>query len=206
METDRFRIGNTEDPSHLVWKEVAHKDLLHTPIFDLQQDERESQQGVRGSFVTLKAPNWITIIPWYRNGKGIPCFVMVQQFRHGARKVIREFPAGIIDAGEDGLTAAKRELEEETGLAAQSFTFLADINPNPALMNNRAIVYLAEGLHQVTAQHLDATEQLDVQSVPVHEVIRQMGKDSLYDNGMMLMALGLFMREAANQPELLRQQ
>lgn len=46
-------------------------------------------------------------------------FILVQQFRPGPNKVLLELPAGIIDAGEEPLHAAKRELLEESGYAGE---------------------------------------------------------------------------------------
>jgi 8-oxo-dGTP pyrophosphatase MutT (NUDIX family) len=203
MSKDKFQMGNTNDISHLVWEEINRKELLHTPIFNLEQVEKESSEGVKATFVTLEAPNWVTIIPWYRNKEGIPCFIMVQQFRHGSCMVTREFPAGMVDKGEKSIVAAKRELLEETGTTSAHFTKLVDTNPNPAFMNNRAYIYLAEDLEHTCEQSLDETEQLDVLSVPVSEVINEMGSNVLYDNGIMLMAMGLFLKESYKRPELL---
>jgi hypothetical protein len=54
----------------------------------------------------------------------------------------------------------------------------------------------------VSGQTLDENEQLDVLSVPVSEVIKDIGT-GLYDNGIMMIAVGFFMKEAATRPELL---
>ena len=81
-------------------------------------------------------------------------------------------------------------------------TLLGDINPNPAFMNNRAYFYLIEDVTSKTQQSLDENEQMDVLSVPVKDVIEQMGT-GIYDNGIMMIALGFFMREARKRPSLI---
>ena len=195
MKKNQFEIGNINDLDHLVWEEKNRKTILNTPIFDLVEVERESKQGVKSDFYTLASPDWVTIIPWYLNQDNVPCFVMVQQFRHGSAKVVREFPAGMVDRGEKAINSAYRELKEETALCSDEMIFLAKVNPNPAIMNNEANFFLAKNVYQVTdKQQLDITEQLDVVSVPVSEVIDKMGVDPLYDNGVMLMALSLFLK------------
>ena len=204
MKNDKFKIGNVEDLNHLIWEEKNRKTILNTPIFDLVEVNRESSYGVSSNFYTLKSPDWVTIIPWYLNEHNIPCFVMVQQFRHGNARVIREFPAGMVDEGEKAITSAYRELEEETTLSAERMIFLGKVNPNPAIMTNEANFYLAKNVYKVAEKlQLDSTEQIEVISVPVSEAIEKIGLDPLYDNGVMLMAVSLFLKHTKENPSLL---
>lgn len=54
--------------------------------------------------------------------------VLVRQFRPAVRQVVTETPAGILDVdGEDALTAAARELFEETGYRHTAIEFLGGI-------------------------------------------------------------------------------
>jgi hypothetical protein len=68
-------------------------------------------------------------------------------------------------------------------------------------MNNRSYFFLVEDAEHVSDQELDPNEQLDVFSVPVAEVVANMGT-GIYDNGIMMIALGFFLREAQKRPEL----
>lgn len=200
---DPFELGNTGDIDHLIWKSGERKQVFDGPIFDVCTVERTSSDGRTSRFVEVDSPDWVTIIPWYRAKDGTPMFVMVQQFRHGSATVTREFPAGVVERGEEPVAAARRELREETGLETDPIAPLGDVCPNSAFMNNRANFFLAEGLSLAGGQELDENEQLDVLSVPVREVVESMGT-GLYDNGIMMIALGFFLREAERRPELLR--
>ena len=131
---------------------------------------------------------------------GVSCFVMEEQYRHGSETITREFPAGLVEKGELSLVAAQRELLEETGIEGK-FTLLGEVNPNSAFMCNRQSFYLVEDIKKVSGQSLDLNEEIDIIEVPVEEVIRDMGT-GLYDNGIMMMALGFFMRLAEKRPEL----
>lgn len=181
--------------THLIWKSGKREILYKGPIFDVAKVERTSTDGRTAPFIEVLAPKWVTIIPVYRNKEGIPMVVMVDQFRHGSATVTREFPAGVVDEGETPKEAAVRELLEETGLVGSRVTLLGEINPNPAFMSNRAYFYLIEDVVPQAKQDLDENEQIDVLSVPLEEVVEQMGT-GIYDNGIMMIALGFFMREA----------
>lgn len=203
MNKDPFEIGNTNDIEHLEWEEISKKTIIETPIFNMIEVIRKSKEGVQAPFLTLNSSNWVTIIPWYRNEQGIPHFVMVQQYRHGSACVVREFPAGMVDDNEEPLLAAKRELREETGIESKYLSELAVTNPNPAFMSNKAYFYLAKELSSEKIQELDKTEQLDVLSVPVSQVIEEMGTNPIYDNGVMMIALGLFLKESFKDNSLI---
>lgn len=198
---DPFNEDSAE-MSHLLWKSGTRQRVFKGPIFDVCTVVRTSTDGRSSTFIEVDCPNWVTVLPWYRREDGKPMFVMVDQFRHGSSTVTREFPAGVIEKDEEPLLAALRELMEETGLEAERTHLLGNVSPNSAFMNNRSNFYLVEGVRLVAAQNLDANEQLDVYSVPVEEVIASMGT-GIYDNGIMMMALGFFLREAHKRPELI---
>lgn len=189
--------------NHLMWKSGRRERVFKGPIFDVCTVVRTSTDGRSSTFIEVDCPHWVTVLPWYRREDGTPMFVMVDQFRHGSSTVTREFPAGVVEKGEDPTVAALRELIEETGLEAEKTTLLGNVSPNSAFMNNRSNFYLVEGVRLVASQNLDENEQLDVFSVPVEEVIASMGT-GIYDNGIMMMALGFFLREAHKRPELVQ--
>lgn len=85
---------------------------------------------------------------------------LVYQYRHPLGKRLWELPAGLLDAvGEDPLTTAKRELEEETGLAAGKWRVLVDLASSPGFSDEAVRVYLAEELSEVgrpQAEHEEA--------------------------------------------------
>ena len=184
----------------LGWRTDSEKKVFSTPIFDISEMERTSHDGRHGKFVRLDSPDWVVAIPWFRRQDGVPCFVMEEQWRHGPGRVTREFPAGLVEKGESGEDAAKRELMEETGMSGK-FTFLGAACPNPAFMNNVQSFFLVEDIRKEGGQSLDPNEEIVVIEVPVEEVIRDMG-EGLYDNGIMMEAIGFFLRYAEKHPQL----
>ncbi|WP_255411372.1 MULTISPECIES: NUDIX domain-containing protein [unclassified Cryobacterium] len=70
--------------------------------------------------------------------------LLIRQYRHPIRACEWELPAGILDAANgDSTAAARRELLEETGLAATSWELLLDFFPTPGGSNEAIRVFLA---------------------------------------------------------------
>jgi 8-oxo-dGDP phosphatase len=75
---------------------------------------------------------------------------MVYQYRHPLGRRLWELPAGLLDAAdEDPLATAKRELQEEAGLAANDWRVLLDTASSPGFSDESVRTYLAMGLSQV---------------------------------------------------------
>ncbi len=155
----------------LKWFIKSKKQLLHTPVYDVIQQHEIAANGIEGDYIALEAPDWVTVIPEYR-GK----FVMVRQWRHSAEQLTVEFPGGVADRGEDPMSAAARELLEETGFKAGSMIHLGTCNPNPALNKNNIHVFLAGELEPTGTQDLDDDELLTCRLIPIGDVIASFGK------------------------------
>lgn len=95
------------------------------------------------------------------------CTVLERQWRSPLDRAFWEIPAGKIDKGEDPFETACRELEEETGLAADKWVELGTIHNAIGYSNERIVIYLAQGVHPAeSGQKLDAGEFLTLHRLP----------------------------------------
>lgn len=86
-------------------------------------------------------------------------FLLLRQYKHGARKILVGFPAGYTKSGENRLDAAKRELYEETGYKATSWHLLGDIYENPTRSPTQFTVFHAKQLSALsTINNVDILE------------------------------------------------
>ncbi len=97
--------------------------------------------------------------------------VLIKQYRHGAQKVLLEFPGGGVHEDEIPIEAAKRELLEETGYRSDTFVQTGIVSPNPSNHANQAISFLALDADKVSEQDLDRTEEIQISLKPLDETI-----------------------------------
>lgn len=106
---------------------------------------------------------------------------LVRQFRACVDQVLLEIPAGKLDyKGEDRLETAKRELREETGLTARSWTHLTDILTTPGFSDEKISLYLARDL-EAGASHPDDDEFLNLVKLPLTEVVAMILRGEITD-------------------------
>jgi ADP-ribose pyrophosphatase len=99
--------------------------------------------------------------------------LLVRQFRLPAEKFLWELPAGKLDAGETALQAAKRELKEETGCRARTWSKLVSFFPSPGFLAEKMTIYVATDLTEGEATPMD-DERIEKQwfsAVQVEEMI-----------------------------------
>src|SRR6202451_3363603 len=126
------------------------------PAFSVTTDEVEEPGGVRtrrdvirhsGSIVVLAVDDTHKVAR-----KTEPRILLERQYRHAAQSMLWELPAGRIDDGETALTAAKRELLEETGYSAREWKRILHFYVSPGFLDETMTIYLARGLKAGKAQ------------------------------------------------------
>jgi len=176
---------------NLTWAEEGRKTVFSSPVFNVGERYCRSPDGKQKTFLVLDASDWAMVLPVLETERGKE-FVMVRQWRHGAREMSLEFPGGVFEKGEDAVTAAKRELREETGYRAEKIVKLGDFNPNPAIMSNRIHFFLAQDLKPPLEQKLDDDEYVEVETIPCEDVLRSLGKPP-YIHALMGTAMALWL-------------
>ena len=100
--------------------------------------------------------------------------ILVEQFRIPVQSMVIELPAGLVgdleDAGESIITAAHRELEEETGFRAGRLTHLLTCPSSAGMSDETISFFLAEELVKTGSGGGDGNEQIEVHIVPVKQV------------------------------------
>lgn len=99
-------------------------------------------------------------------------FVMVVQSRPNTRPgVVIEFPAGMVDEGEDPIVSARRELLEETGYECEDIYLLEEHYQDQGCSEAIIRMYVATGCRKVATQQLDSDENLDFIEMGYDEIL-----------------------------------
>lgn len=149
------------DEDSLEWKTVATTSLHENRIFRItkkQMRRAADPDHPPADFFVIDSGSWVNIVATTDRDQ----LVLVEQWRHAVDHPTIEIPGGGIDRGEEPLAAAIRELREETGYESDRWTKLGDIEPNPAIHNNRCYTYLAEGCEKRAETAFDENEHCRV--------------------------------------------
>lgn len=166
------------------WRRVRSEAGPDYHIFRVRQDTVVSPRtGAEGRFVVLECPDWINVIAVTADDQ----IVLVRQYRHGVDAVTLEIPSGTVEAGEEPLAAAQRELAEETGYTGGRWTLLGRERPNAAFQNNVCYNFLAEGVRLTVQPNLDPGEAIAVELHPLAGV-RDLITSGAMDQAMVLSA------------------
>jgi ADP-ribose diphosphatase len=126
------------------------------PVFSVTTDEVEEPGGVRARRDVIRHSGSIVVLAVddlaKAGRKAEPRILLERQYRHAAQSMMWELPAGRIDDGETALTAAKRELLEETGYSAQHWKRILHFYVSPGFLDETMTIYLARGLRAGKAQ------------------------------------------------------
>ena len=107
--------------------------------------------------------------------------IMEKQFRYALNDYSLEIPAGKLDAGEDPLVCAKRELEEETGIIASEWISLGTIATSPGFCNEVIHLYVAKGLSKGEI-HWDEDEYVEVERYTFDELLQRIKEEKIKDS------------------------
>jgi ADP-ribose pyrophosphatase len=139
-------------------------------------DRVRTADGHESTREYLRHPGAVMMIPLLDDGQ----VVLERQFRYPLARSVVEFPAGKIEAGEEILACAQRELLEETGYVAREWTYLGGFHNAIAYSDEKIEVYVARGL-SYEGENADAGEVLEVFTAPWQELLGWIEDGSITD-------------------------
>ena len=140
---------------------LASRSIHASSAFEVLLESLRLPSGLELSTLVVDQPcGAVAVAARFGNGE----ILLVRQYRHAVGDWLLEIPAGRLNPGESSLEAARRELEEETGHRARSWTSLGSFVLAPALCTERMTLFLAEDLELVQGERRlpDADEELEV--------------------------------------------
>src|SRR4051812_3923596 len=174
------------------WQTRSSATVYENPWIRVREDQVDRPDGVPGVYgvVEVRQPS-VFVVPLTDDDE----VVLVEVARYATGTVSLEVPAGGSD-GENLLEAARRELREETGLAAESWQQVGSMFALNGICHAPEHVFLARGLRPVEQATGQAEEGITaVLRVPWPQVLRLVADGSITDGetvaALMYAAIGL---------------
>lgn len=161
------------DDEHLAEKKISGEGVYDGIFLKMKRDTVSLPDGQHAVREYLEHPGAVAILAVLDDGR----ILLERQYRYPIARAVIEIPAGKLNAGEDPLLCAQRELQEETGYTAKHWSKIRRIHPVISYSTEFIDIYLAEGLSPGPAR-LDEEEFLDVFAAPLEELLNwvEMGK------------------------------
>lgn len=151
------------------WRVRASRHLLRDRWISVRADECVSSRGVDVSpYYVLEYPDWVHVVAISPARE----ILLVEQYRHGRQCMSLEVPAGAMESGDaDPLSAAARELAEETGCEGAHARVVQVTAANPASHTNQVFTVLMEDVRPTRAPSPDESEDIAARWAAPQEVL-----------------------------------
>jgi len=184
----------TVEKAELLSSEVVYEG----PLFRILHDKLIEPGGKQSERDVIRHNGSVVILAMDPSkSKKDPWIVMERQYRHAANQFLWELPAGKLDAGEDPLAGAQRELEEETGYRAKKWRPLVEYYASPGFLGESMQVFLAEGLVAGDA-HPEDDEEIEFRLVKLSDALKMIDKGAIKD-GKTLTSVLLYARQTGKK-------
>jgi ADP-ribose pyrophosphatase len=158
---------------------ISSRAVYRGPAFWVSTDDVLEPTGVRVRRDIVHHTGSIVVLA-IDETKSEPSILFEHQYRHAAKQFMWELPAGRIDKGEDEITAAKRELIEETGYSAARWRRVLKFYASPGFVAETMSIFLARGLRAGLAQP-EADEVIEVSFIPLKKAVEMVMKGKVQD-------------------------
>lgn len=150
------------------WETVARRKLVDaSPWLNLWVEEVRLPDGkVVSDFYTVEQPDHVVIFALDEEERA----VALRHYKHGPARINLGFPAGYLMPGEDALTAARRELFEETGYEADDWQHLGTYTVDGNRGNGQGHYFLARGARHVAEADPDDLEEIRIELIKIADL------------------------------------
>jgi ADP-ribose pyrophosphatase len=162
--------------AHLIETRISSDVVFDGKLLHVRRDQVRLPDGHEATREYIVHPGAVLIVPVLDDGR----LVVERQFRYPLNRVMIEFPAGKLDPGESPLATAKRELIEEAGYTARTWTRLGTVHTVVSYSTEAIEFFVAEGLSHVGA-NLDHGEFLEVIETSVDDMLGALDRGEVTD-------------------------
>ena len=150
------------------WRRLASKTIYENDWMEVREDHVINPGGGENHYGHVHFKNRaVAIVALDESGNTW----LVGQQRYTLDAYSWELPMGGAPLDEDPLTAAQRELKEETGLTAHDWQEIMRLHPSNSITDEIGFVYVATGLTEGEPD-FEETEDLEIRRLPLDEAVK----------------------------------
>lgn len=159
------------------WKKLSSRTAYQNPWIRVREDRVIHPDGHKGIYAIVEINPSVYIVAFDEDRK----IWLIDCFRYSTESMSLEVPAGGTD-GQEPLVAAKRELQEETGLVAEHWRQIGELDSHNGVCRERAHIFFATGLKQtgINEQLADGIERSF--ALPAEEVYEAIANGRIRDS------------------------
>ena len=172
------------------WQTLASREVYANAWMRVRHDEVVRPDGSAGIYGVATLGRAAGVLPFVDDDH----VLLVRQRRYVTGAVTWEMPTGGVDADEDPLDAAQRELIEETGHRAGLLRHVSTHVTSKSVIDETAYLYVAHDLAPAAPDGVDETEVITAHRVPFDQVVQWVLDGTIVD-AMTIVAVLLVERE-----------
>jgi ADP-ribose pyrophosphatase len=161
--------GEKPNGARAGWKQLGSSTKFENEIFRVRQDEVELKGGQKTQYAYVERAEAVVIVPVTADGE----LVLLNQYRYPVDEWCLEVPAGGMhdEPGASPEEVAAKELREEVGATAKSFTLIGEFYSTSSLTDEKCHVFLAEGVELTKKQQTEESETIEVRLVGIEKAL-----------------------------------
>lgn len=161
------------------WKVLKEQDVSPSPWFPILQHTVQLANGqIIDDYYFAPLGDVVQVLALTPQNE----VVLVRQYKHGLGEILLELPGGMQQKGKSIIQSALNELEEETGIYAESdqLILLGKIANNPTKTRQITYGFILFDAQFNSVQKPDVTEAIEVVTMPAPEVLQQVKNGSIW--------------------------
>lgn len=181
--------ANGDASPALAWETTDRETAYTCPGFSIVHETVKLPDGTETDFDYLHDDPAVVVVPLTPEGN----VVVIDEWRQAVKRVNRAVPAGSVDSEDEDLaTAARRELEEETGYVAEDVSHLDTFEPANGISDAVHHYFLATGCRPDGTRSLNFNESIEVEETTIDALVDDLRDGEIRDGRT---ALGLLLYE-----------